>query len=101
MSTTSARNFALHLLDRAASTVGPFWETDSYDRGALSDALGSIDIELTFRDDGTATGAGDLLLAMMIVLEAAIAELGDRGVSREEAVFEMRDRVSELLVQDD
>lgn len=108
MKNAEPRAIIVNILDRAAATSGPFWEPSAEERQRVAELLGTptIDLELYTTADGAiaATGTAAPFLALAILNEVAI-ELIDRhsagGVGREEAIFQIRERVAELLADED
>jgi len=97
------RGLVFPALDRVAATESPYWEVDPSVRSFINELLGSpqLNVEVRVNPDGSMAveGIGEVFLAVVLMLEAAVAEMQDLrdALSREESVFRLRQRLSALL----
>lgn len=103
MSQDDARDFLSNVLDRCAAGEGPFWESSPEQRDEVSVLLGSPTVTVSVARDAEGEprleAAADLFLGTAILAEVAIelAQTPHAGRSREEAIFTIRERLSQLL----
>lgn len=108
MKNAEPRAIIVNILDRAAATSVPFWEPPAEERQRVADLLGAPEVGVEIHDaaDGStkATGTAAPFLALAILNEVAIELIGRQSataIGREEAIFQIRERVAELLADED
>lgn len=97
------RGILLNVLDRAAASDVPFWEASAEDRERISNLVGSPTMSVPAGDVGDAVaGSRTPFLAVAVLSELAIAALVEQGgaVTREEAIFRLREKVADHLGDD-
>jgi hypothetical protein len=107
MKNAEPRSIIMNVLDRAAATSGPFWEPPPEERQKIADLLGtpSVRAQATETSGGAAWSGGTagLFLGLAILNEVAvelIAQHAGGTVGREDAIFQIRERVADLLADE-